>query len=151
MKLNNIYKAALALHQRFSTSDGKIFIYAEGTKSLLKRQLFVEPQPHKLTCCGITELNFQTLNRIAPQMKELGDVSFRELIACFIEASVTTRDKRIVLVGIPTKVGINSLYNLEFYERLRLVLVEFGFKEICKPYTNAGSHNTIVVLTSQMP
>ena len=137
----------LSSRTTFSTADGKVFI-----KEAERWRCYIEPQPHRLSCCGVTELNFQSLNapKLVAGINLLPTAAFEELIACFIRASVQHSDRRIVLVGIPTKVGSGSMYNLSFYEHLRIVLHRFGFQEVCKPYKNESSSNTIVVLIAQM-
>jgi hypothetical protein len=98
-------------------------------------------------CCGIEELDFQAIQEIWEEYPKNWD----ELIARYVKATCEVNDERVLFVGIPTRVGNNSMYTIAFYKKLRETLVKFGFKELCKPYRNQNSGNTIVVLAGQMP
>lgn len=100
-------------------------------------------------CCGIEELDFQGLFKYWDEYKNSN--VWNELVAKYIKFSCEVDDERVVFVGVPTRVGGGSIYDIDFYKKLRGTLNEFGFRELCKPYRNRNSGNTIVVLAGQMP
>jgi hypothetical protein len=105
-------------------------------------------------CCGLDELDFGPLNDLWKEtdlLYKLTSNQWKELIAKYIKESCDRTDERVVFVGIPTRVGGDSMYDLDFYEKLRRTLNEFGFRELCHPYKNRNSGNDIVVLAGQMP
>lgn len=140
-KLNNKFKQAL---------QGQYVSYSYGRILINDPNIDIELTLGETTCCGVDELNFQGIQENY-EILALSEDHWKELIAKYIKGSCERADHRIVFVGIPTKVGYHSMYNLDFYKRLRHTLKEFGFKELCKPYRNGGSGNTIVVLAGQMP
>ena len=105
---------------------------------------------HRLTCCGISEVYFE------PLMKKSNieaHAHFDELIAKYMYHGLGNRDRRIVIVGIPTKLKSNSSqYRLSFYQKLREVLDSMGFVELQKqPYKNKSSGNTLTAMVGQLP
>lgn len=142
-RLNRSFRAALE-RNRFVTADGMILDPKNG------HELYV--RTGETICCGIDELDFQPLNEEYDEwVSKLSDSNFKELVARYVKASCEVNDERVVFVGIPTSVGQSSMYNIAFYERLLDTLKTFGFRELCKPYRNRNSGNTITVLAGQMP
>ena len=112
--------------------------------------LEVEPVAHE-NCCGISELSFENFYDYCRYTK-LPYSEFLGITANYIKLAICdTSDKRMVFVGIPTKVGLNSQYRGNFYPRLRKVLRNFGFVETCKPYKNQNSGNKIIMMVGQIP
>ena len=154
----------LALTDLYQLTMAQAYLDSGKADEIVTFEYFIRSLPQDwgyFVVCGIdklikdiTELNFQSLNTprsLVAAINLLPTAAFEELIACFIRASEQHSDRRIVLVGIPTRVGNSSMYNLQFYEKLRETLHHFGFQEVCKPYKNESSSNTIVVLVAQMP
>lgn len=98
------------------------------------------------------ELNFQELQKYWDRYKDDAE-AFEALVAKTIETAPRNdvSDKRVLVVGIPTKVGGDSQYNLDFYNKLREVLESFGFIALSAPYKNKNSGNTIVAMAGQLP
>lgn len=105
------------------------------------------PERGSIACCGFNELVFTGCQSGYPS--DLDD--FKTWLAHGIAHVMHRSSKHIFVVGIPTKVGSFSQYNMTFYERLHECLKEFGCKPIANPYVNKNSSNTIVVLAGQMP
>lgn len=149
-RLNANYRRALS--GRFSESGGSI--YDKKCTSSFDKGFVTEIGRGEVTCCGIDELDFQILNENWKESdfpQNLSKKDWDNLIALYIKGTLETQDERILIVGIPVKVGQSSMYDIEFYKRLRITLNEFGFRELCKPYRNRNSGNTIVVLAGQVP
>lgn len=138
-RLNAKFQAALN-SSAFRHDDGIIYGVSSGSH-------IVDVSRGNTRCCGIEELDFQSLQNVWENYPK----NWNELVAHYVKASCERNDERVLFVGLPTKVGAHSMYTLKFYEKLRATLKEFGFKEVCKPYRNANSGNTIVVLAGQMP
>lgn len=138
-RLNAKFRKALE-GTAFRLEDGEIYGNNSG-----KRIIGIDRGDTR--CCGIEELDFQPLQEIHEDYSK----NWEELVAKYVKGSCERNDERVVFVGIPTRVGNHSMYHLAFYNRLRDTLEEFGFKPLCKPYRNANSGNTIVVLAGQMP
>jgi hypothetical protein len=100
-----------------------------------------------LQCCGISELNFQQLQDL------YSSKYFEEIVAKHLGTIVNgLNDNRVLLVGMPTKVGDSSMYNIKFYRKLRKILLSFGFVELVdKPYKNGNSGNKVTVLACKIP
>jgi hypothetical protein len=113
--------------------------------------VYFEVSRGETMCCGIEELDFTYLNENYRDALSLKNKDWNSLIAKYIKCTCDRPDPRVVFVGIPTRVGSQSMYSIEFYKRLRKTLNEFGFRELCKPYKNLSSGNHIVVLAGQMP
>ena len=140
----------------------KIPIWPDGTK-VVEQKGFSEKEDdkaliycnemdhnvHRLTCCGISELYFE------PLMRTKGienDKYFDELVAKYMYYGLGNKDRRVVIVGIPTKLKSNSQYRLSFYQKLREVLDSIGFVELQKrPYKNKSSGNTLTAMVGQLP
>lgn len=100
-------------------------------------------------CCGLDELSFLSLNWDSHRVLTLPDEVFEELIAKYISIDPPD-DHRIVFVGIPTRVGILSEYDIRFYRKLRRTLQSFGFVELSKRgYRNNNSDNIIIAMAGQ--
>lgn len=102
-----------------------------------------------LECCGINELLCTEIQKNVDQY--IGTPHFPELIAKYIKYGVEQTDQRVLIIGIPVKVGTNSVYNIKFYEALRETLEDFGFRQVGKPYKNSNSKNTIIAMVGQLP
>ena len=149
-RLNNKYRRALS--GRFVEGSGSI--YDKSNKKDYEGGFVTEIGRGEITCCGIDELDFQILNENwmdGEFLQNLSRKDWNSLIACYIKGSLENSDERILIVGIPVKVGESSMYNIDFYKRLRITLNEFGFRELCRPYRNRNSGNIIVVLAGQVP
>ena len=149
-RLNNNYKQALK--GRFAAHGARI--YEKQCKSQHDDGFITDIGKGDITCCGIDELDFQVLNENWIESEFLQNLSSKDwnsLIACYIQGSLDNVDERILIIGIPVKTGTSSMYNVDFYKRLRVTLNEFGFRELCKPYKNRNSGNIIVVLSGQVP
>lgn len=103
-----------------------------------------------MTCCGLDELDFTRCQDHWDRYKNNKKV-FLEWISCYIHWSVGQSDKRILIVGIPTKVSTHSQYDIAFYRLLAYTLKSIGFKQVGSPYKNENSSNTIVALVGQLP
>lgn len=103
-----------------------------------------------MACCGLEELDFQGLQEFWEKYKD-NDVDFLNWVAKYIRECIEEDDNRVLIVGIPVKVGNNTMYNIEFYTKLRSTLEEMGFVQMGKPYVNQNSKNTIVALVGQLP
>lgn len=149
-KLNDTYKKAFGGGDRFQIIDGLIKDIKKDSKWYGTTIHMVN---HRLNCCGIDELVF------LPMMKEwkakyqdLSEANWQQLVAMGIKLSLRVQnDQRIVFVGIPVKVGEASMYDTDFYTKLRKTLAKFGFIELCAPYRNRSSNNTITVMAGQIP
>jgi hypothetical protein len=96
------------------------------------------------------ELDFQGFQDYYDRYRD-DQEGFEGIVAKIIAAGVRQNDERVMVVGLPTSVSSGSMYNLEYYKKLRQTLLDFGFVELCKPYKNKNSGNTIVALAGQMP
>jgi hypothetical protein len=106
-----------------------------------------------MRCCGMEELDFQQLQpawRHYSGKNKLSPENWQELVARYIKHPIDENDHRMLFAGIPVDVGGASMYDIEFYNDLRGTLVSFGFKELCEPYKNKNSGNTIVALAGQL-
>lgn len=101
-----------------------------------------------MACCGMEELTFESLQKSWSKYQD--DKDWPELVAKYIKSGLGEEDNRILVVGVPVKVGASSQYNIDFYNRLRETLESFGFRQIGVPYKNSNSQNTIVVLAGQL-
>ena len=140
----------------------KIHVWPEGTKVTERKGFGTKADEkvlicankmnyiiHSLTCCGISEVYFEPLMKIE---KIESHEYFDELVAKYMYYGLGNRDRRIVIVGIPTKVKVNSSYRLSFYTKLREVLGSIGFVELQKqPYKNKSSGNTLTAMVGQLP
>lgn len=140
-KLNSNYKKALKLR---NYTTGYDVIYNN------LADLIYPARSVTTSCCGIDELDFGELYDVYQGISFNG-LKFKEIVAKYIQTSLYQTDKRMVFVGIPTKVGLNSQYRGNFYPRLRKVLRNFGFVETCKPYKNQNSGNKIIMMVGQIP
>ncbi len=123
--------------------------YSEnGLKSRKNRNFFASLSSGTMHCCGLEELDFQGL---AKNVGIQDSPDFEEAVAVYLKNEVCHNDKRIVIVGIPTRVGTGSQYSLEFYNKLREVLQGFGMQQAGSIYKNENSSNDIVALVGQMP
>lgn len=139
--LNSNYKKALSL-DRFKIEDGSILD--------TKNDEHTHISTGSTECCGIDELNFTSIQD-SEYENEFSNELWECFIAKYIKGSCTVSDQRIVFVGLPVKVGNHSMYKMNFYEKLFKTLKKFGFRELCKPYKNKSSGNTITVLAGQIP
>jgi hypothetical protein len=141
-RLNSVFLAAL---------EGNYFEHQTDSGEITDRKseniIFVSNTD--MSCCGIDEIDFQGLSKIWDEYAKT--THWKELVARYIKASCDRVDERIVITGIPVKVGPHSQYHMPFYKKLLETLKEFGFRELCKPYRNANSRNTIIVLAGQIP
>lgn len=105
---------------------------------------------NQLNCCGIGELIFLNLEGAYKNYKD--DPDWDCIVALYIKHSLGhLQDHRMMVVGIPVEVGINSQYNIKFYEKVRKSLEAFGFCQLGASYKNQNSKNTIVAYAGQMP
>ena len=74
-----------------------------------------------------------------------------EVTAKYIHTAIVYRDCRIVIVGIPIKVGKNSVYDVHRYKEISEVLKLFGFQPVGKPYKNSNSKNTMIAMVCKGP
>lgn len=159
-KLNSAYQRALeGNHFKFKKNhkyiDQSSWSYYEIIADVLydpktKTTIKVDDILGALQCCGINELLCTSIQTKVDEY--IGTPQFPELIAKYIKYGLkNTNDKRILIIGIPVKVGTNSMYNIKFYEALRETLEDFGFKQVGQQYKNQNSKNTIVVMVGQLP
>ena len=99
-------------------------------------------------CCGINELDFTGLlaTKFNCSKKEQ-----EHNVAKYIQ-KMWNKDKRVVIAGLPiSKIGGGpSDYDFQQYQKLRRILLKFGFKQVSKrPYKNANSNNMLSVLVGQ--
>lgn len=140
-QLNSNYSKSL------ERAKEKTSLYSQPLSDLLEKMSYAISNS-TLQCCGITELDFQALNAWFKNGNDIPNkLSFKQLVAFMIDRWYC-EDERVLIVGIPTRVGEYSSYHMEFYEKLRDVLNGFGFTELAKPYENANSGNEIVVLAA---
>lgn len=118
-----------------------------GMRNKKDTKFFAEQGHGSMHCCGLRELDFQVLAKTEIH----SDPKFKEAVAKYLKAMVSEEDGRVIIVGIPTRVGANSQYNLEFYNALREVLHGFGMKQAGTIYKNSNSSNHIAALIGQMP
>lgn len=162
-KLNDIYKQALK-RKRFKFENDHMThnntywaAYYDGLLDT-KNDGFISTDMMdggSLQCCGIDELDFQNDELEAYSRKtNLPSEDWEELIAKYIKHMIgALDDKRIVIVGIPTKNtnGHNSQYNFQYYNKLLKTLLRFGFVQCGKQYVNNNSKNMLSVLVAQLP
>ena len=103
-----------------------------------------------MICCGLEEIDLQSFYKVwcANANNEIKQEALAKLIE---SVNSETNDKRMMFIGIPTRVGIDSDYNIKYYRWVLKTLKSFGFKPLCRPYRNENSGNTIVVLAGQFP
>ncbi len=100
-------------------------------------------------CCGIDELNFQSIIGAITKVSQ----TTKHLVAKHIKRYAKD-DRRILIVGLPLRSsdGHNSQYDFANYQRLRRILLGFGFKQTHeRPYKNTNSNNMLSVLVGQFP
>lgn len=104
-------------------------------------------------CCGIDELVFLDVSKEHFEMKN--KKIFDEFTAKYIKYSIfyeESKDKRVVFIGLPVKVKSNSVYNSDYYIRLRASLERLGFVKLnARPYKNKNSSNSLTVMAGQFP
>lgn len=103
-----------------------------------------------MQCCGLEELDMAAIQKHW-QIYRKDPASLRGLVAHYIRECFKEKDSRVLIVGIPTKVGASSIYDIDYYTQLRETLGELGFVEVGQPYKNVNSGNTIVALVGQLP
>lgn len=153
-KLNSRYQTAVN-NPRIYYGSGAIDGWGNTGHGLRDRKHvkdLLKIRSNSLLCCGMDELNFQELQKYWDRYKDDAE-AFEALVAKTIETAPRNdvSDKRVLVVGIPTKVGGDSQYNLDFYNKLREVLESFGFIALSAPYKNKNSGNTIVAMAGQLP
>lgn len=100
----------------------------------------------RLSCCGIDEAIWTGLAS-QKQLKRWSQQDFNAVVAWYISQSKTRNDKRVVITGLPMDVRKTSQYDVEFYKKLKVALLHFGFMEVpATPYLNKNSRNKITVL-----
>lgn len=151
-KLNARFKAAVK-NERFYTgtkAQGVYGVSSSGLKDRSNRNFFAANTMGSMKCCGLRELDFQGLSK-TNYHENPNKEAFAEAVASYIKMQAYEEDNRVVIVGIPSRVRASSQYNVGFYDRLREVLLNFGFKQMCEAYQNMNSSNDIVALVGQMP
>ena len=154
-ELNNYFESCgKEVATEFENSQGNFGPYTAKKLSYKKISINIDDlyEDLSLSCCGITELVFNFLDR--QDIIKLNALSYRDFdhfIMAIIRLGVDNNDKRMLVCGIPTKVGTNSGYNIIFYRKLRRSLKRFGFIETSRPYVNENSGNTIVMLVGKLP
>lgn len=102
-----------------------------------------------MNCCGMEELTFMELQTVWNDYKE--DSDWNELVARYIKSGIPEQnDHRILVVGIPVIVGTTSMYNLDFFTKVKETLEHFGFRQIGSQYKNQNSGNTIIAMAGQL-
>ncbi len=105
----------------------------------------------RLNCCGISELHMSLLT---PYFETYGkDKDWPELVANFMWHGLKElKDQRVVIIGLPVRVGNNSQYDAEFYQSLVKLFTKWGFVQINqKPYKNQNSNNGLIVMICRLP
>lgn len=141
-KLNQHFKKALK-HEKIEIAWGEVF-YDSGDGD---DDRFMNLS-HGLMCCGVTELNLTDFFRFWIDHRRDNNL-LESALASLIKGAAG--DKRILIVGLPTRVSENSEYDIKYYRWLRKTFLSFGFRSLCKPYRNENSGNNIVVLAGQLP
>lgn len=155
-KLNSTYLKALEDNRFYKGTKTISGFYGGYKETGLKdrkhpRDMLIDLTSHQLGCCGLHELDFNDMNRQWNDIKNKVEEDFDKLIARYIDESIGPGDNRMTFVGIPTRVGLNSQYNIEFYRKLRTTLKKFGYIELCEPYKNVNSGNYIIAMAGQLP
>jgi hypothetical protein len=151
-KLNSKFASSDRFYTKTKSVTGAYYSYPiEGLGDREKKHVLFEPSVPGCSCCGLEELDFTPLMKHWETYQDEGDDVWMEMVSAYIQECFGENDNRVMFVGLPTKVGGGSMYNIDFYRRLRKVLKKIGFREVCRPYKNANSGNTIVVLVGQLP
>jgi hypothetical protein len=98
----------------------------------------------------LEELNCTPLQGPYQRIYKKDEAGFISLVANYIKECFSEADNRVVIVGLPVKVGEHSQYDAEFYAALKNALLELGFVQVGKQYKNRNSGNTIVALVGQL-
>ena len=105
----------------------------------------------RLSCCGISELHLLTL---MPLFKKYGATKFwGHLVATYMWQSIKAiTDERVIIVGLPVRVGGGSQYDADYYKSLVDLFSTWGFTKVNdKPYRNMNSNNDIFVMVCRVP
>lgn len=105
-----------------------------------------------IRCCGITELDFQDIPTY--RLRNLNQEDFEELIAKYMQDRMSCDDNRVFICGIPVHRNVardgSSMYDMQFYRRLKKTLEKFGALRINqRSYTNSNSKNKLFVYALQ--
>ncbi len=171
-KLNQNYKDALKYNKEKKIPDETIlqyFGYSGGIPSHLTwvtmdglRQDYLNDlglnewgdgngADHSTYCCGIDELNFESL--VGRGIFKVNNAAAKRAAASRIK-EYANGDRRVLIVGLPLRKSghEDSQYDFKQYQVLRRILLSFGFVQTHKrPYKNANSDNMLSVLVGQMP
>ncbi len=103
-----------------------------------------------LSCCGITEVDFTSIDPI--EALKLEDFEFDELVAKYLKNELKYyKDNRIFITGLPIRKTVRraTRYNFKFYTRLLKTLESLGWRRITTNYVNNNSKNELAVLAVQ--
>lgn len=147
---NYLNKTYLSLLKKKNVDYNGEYFYKENNENFLIKAYTATYNLR--VCCGICELNMQPFLDVWEDSSK----GLLEMCAKFIDWSICNcveeeQDKRLIIIGVPTRLVANTGYNIEYYRWVLKTLKKFGFKAISTRYKNRNSGNTMVVLAAQYP